>query len=401
MIFFTAIEATEEMDRGEMVIQIGSFLEKIPDQAHLITSGELYSPFLIMLSHKTYRITYLEDEFDEFDEVLERTTLPTFTLLLDKMHHMQCERIILYSTTNVLDHMMRIQYGNMKILDRHTSPENAYLDLLHHVAENGEKRVDRTGTGTRSVFGIKLEFDLTEGLPVLTTKFVPFRHILVELFWFLSGSTDTSFLEKNGVKIWRGNTSSDFLQKRGLVDYKEGDTGPLYGYQWRRFGETSERKGVDQIDRMLQLLKTEPTSRRILMSAWNPMDLDKMVLEPCHVSFQLYVRQGRWLDGMLYMRSNDLFLGAPWNIVCYSLLIYMYAHLTGYLPGKLVYTVGDAHVYEDHLEQVKEQYKRPVRWLPRLTIKSRDQKSMDDFQLEDFVLEGYYPHPRLSAKMSV
>lgn len=401
MIFFTAIEATEEMDRGDMVVQIGSFLEKIPNQAHLITAGELYSPFLLLLGHKSYQITYLEDEVDSFDDLLERTTFPTFTLLIDKMHHMQCERVILYSTLNVLDHMLRIQYGNMKILDRHKTSENAYLELMNDVLTKGEKRIDRTGTGTRSLFGIKLEFDLTEGLPLLTTKFVTFRQILVELFWFLSGSTNTSFLEQHGVKIWRGNTSTDFLQKRGLVEYKEGDTGPLYGYQWRRFGETPDRKGVDQIDRMLQLLKNEPTSRRIMMSAWNPVDLDKMVLEPCHVSFQLYVREGRWLDGMLFMRSNDLFLGAPWNIACYSILIHMYCHLTGYLPGKLVYTVGDAHIYEDHLEQVKEQYKRPVRPFPMLTIAKRGQSNMDEFVLEDFTLEGYHPHPRLTGKMSV
>jgi thymidylate synthase len=278
--------------------------------------------------------------------------------------------------------------------------ERAYLSELQTVLSQGEVRPDRTGVGTKSLFGRHLSFDLTEGFPLLTTKKLPFSHIVHELFWFLSGSTNTDYLKQKGVKIWEGNTSKEFLSRRGL-NLPEGSVGKLYGFQWRNFGGSDSSRGVDQIARVLDILKTDPTSRRMVISAWNPCQLDEMVLEPCHVLFQLYVREGKYLDGSLYMRSNDLFLGAPWNIACYSLLIHLYAHLTGYTPGKLVYTIGDAHLYLNHLSQVEEQLSREPRELPQVKIADRGQQTLDDFLPEDILLTGYEPHPVIRAPMAV
>lgn len=278
--------------------------------------------------------------------------------------------------------------------------EMAYLAELSSVLEFGEEREDRTGTGTKSLFGRQMTFLLTEGFPLWTTKRVPFAHVVHELFWFLSGATDTDYLKQKGVKIWEGNTSEEFLRKRGL-NLPVGSVGKLYGYQWRRFGETSDKKGVDQIQRVLDILRSEPTSRRMVISAWNPCELEEMVLEPCHVLFQLYVRQGKYLDGSLYMRSNDLFLGSPWNVACYSLLLHLYCHLSGYTPGKLVYTIGDSHIYLNHVSQVKEQLSREPRHLPRVVIRERGQKCFEDFVPEDIELYDYDPHPSIKGTMAI
>lgn len=284
--------------------------------------------------------------------------------------------------------------------------EIKYIHLLDKVLKNGKDRNDRTSTGTISLFGPQIEIDISSSFPLLTTKKLNFKNIVNELLWFLSGSTNTSFLKENGVTIWNGNTSKEFLEKRGLEEYKEGDTGPLYGFQWRHFGADfkkpliEDNKGIDQIERMLYLLKTEPESRRIFMSAWNPCDLDKICLEPCHVSFQLYVSSEGYIDGKLYMRSNDLFLGAPWNIACYSLLIYMFSHLSGYKPGKLIYSLGDSHIYKNHIEQVKKQLMMPLRPFPKLNIIKKCE-TFNDFDISSFELIDYYPHPYIKADMAV
>lgn len=292
---------------------------------------------------------------------------------------------------------------------RNNTSEINYLQLLRDVLDNGEKREDRTNTGTISLFGPQIEIDIKDSFPLLTTKKLNFKNIVTEVLWFLSGSTNISFLKENGINIWNGNTSREFLDKRGLTDYKEGEIGPLYGYQWRNFGgdfRNPNSKGIDQIQRMLDLLKSEPSSRRIFMSAWNPMDLDKMALEPCHISLQLYVAQDpcdeniKYLDGKLYMRSNDLFLGAPWNIAGYSLLIYMFAHICGYTPRKLIYTIGDAHIYSNHISQVYEQLCRPPRPFPKLRI-TKKCESFEDFDLDSFEIYDYHPHPFIKADMAV
>jgi thymidylate synthase len=282
--------------------------------------------------------------------------------------------------------------------------EQGYLSLLRNVLEDGEDRIDRTKIGTRSVFGPQLNFDLAlDGFPLLTTKHLPFKKILAENLWFISGATDTSFLKEQNVRIWDGNTSRSFLDQRGLNEYQEGEVGPLYGYQWRHFGgdfRDASKGGVDQLQRMLDLLRTDPTSRRIFMSAWNPMDLDKMALEPCHVSFQLYVSHGFHLDGKVYLRSNDLFLGAPWNIAGYALLLEMFAHLSGYTPGRLIYSVGDAHIYHTHKAAVETQLERMTKCFPRLVF-TRKHEKWEDFDMSSVVLEGYDPHPSIKAEMAI
>jgi thymidylate synthase len=282
--------------------------------------------------------------------------------------------------------------------------EQGYLSLLRNVLEDGEDRIDRTKIGTRSLFGPQLNFDLAlDGFPLLTTKRLPFKQILAENLWFISGATDTSFLKEQNIRIWDGNTSRTFLDQRGLGDYQEGEVGPLYGYQWRHFGgdfRDASTKGVDQLQRMLDLLRTDPTSRRIFMSAWNPTDLDKMVLEPCHVSFQLYVSHGFHLDGKVYLRSNDLFLGAPWNIAGYALLLEMFAHLSGYTPGRLIYSVGDAHIYHTHKTAVETQLERMTKCFPRLVF-TRKHERWEDFDMSSVVLEGYDPHPSIKAEMAI
>jgi dihydrofolate reductase/thymidylate synthase len=314
-----------------------------------------------------------------------------------------------FQTTNNIKSKCDINNCNIFIehrrYNRYNTPEKKYLTLLREVIDTGEYRNDRTGTGTLSIFGPQIEINIENSFPLLTTKKLNFKNIVTEVLWFLSGETNINFLKENGVNIWDGNTTKEFLNKRGLLDYKEGDIGPLYGYQWRNFGgdfKNPESKGIDQIQRMLELLKNEPTSRRIFMSAWNPLDLDKMALEPCHISLQLYISEGKYLDGKLYMRSNDLFLGAPWNIAGYSLLIYMFGHITGYIPRKLIYTLGDAHIYSNHIEQVYEQLNRPLRPFPKLKIlDNKIYKTLDDFTIDSFVLEDYFPHSFIKANMAL
>jgi thymidylate synthase len=292
---------------------------------------------------------------------------------------------------------------NFRVYNRYKTTETNYLRLIKTLLDTGEQRNDRTGTGTLSLFGPQIEIDVSDSFPLLTTKKLNFNNILTEVLWFISGSTNTKFLTDRGVKIWEGNTSREFLNNRGFTDYKPGDTGPLYGYQWRHFGgdfKSDFGGGIDQLERMVKILREDPTSRRIFMSAWNPNDLDKMVLEPCHVSFQLYVSEGKYLDGKLYQRSCDVFLGCPWNITCYSLLLYMFAHICGYTPRKLIMSFGDVHIYSNHIEQVKEQLTRPTRPFPTLKI-IKECKSFDEFDNDSFVIDNYIPHPYIKAEMAV
>lgn len=315
--------------------------------------------------------------------------------------HPGCEQVF---TPHHLDHFFAVHKG---IYHQYRTGENLYLELLSHVLKHGEQRTDRTGVGTLSVFGPQIEFDLQKGFPLLTTKRLTFSHILHEVLWYLSGSTDISYLHTHRVRVWDANTSRSFLDGRGLTDYPEGCTGPLYGFQWRHFGgdfrDLENKPGIDQLARVLSILRTDPNSRRMFMSAWNPVDLDKMCLEPCHVSFQLYVREGRYVDGKLYMRSNDLFLGAPWNIAAYSILIHQFAHLSGYLPGKLVYSLGDAHIYVNHIEAVRKQLERPVRPFPVLSIvdETKSIRDWSEWTSDAFHLHAYHPHEAIRAVMAV
>jgi thymidylate synthase len=261
-----------------------------------------------------------------------------------------------------------------------------YLDLMRHVLENGQRKNDRTGTGTLSVFGYQLRFDLQRGFPLLTTKKVHLKSIIHELLWFLQGDTNVRYLKENGVTIW-----DEWADERG-------DLGPVYGYQWRSW-PTPDGRHIDQISQVLGELKTNPDSRRMLVCAWNVADLPKMALMPCHALFQFYVADGR-LSCQLYQRSADIFLGVPFNIASYALLTLMMAQVCGLKPGEFIHTFGDTHVYLNHLDQAREQLSREPRPLPTMKL-NPNVASLFDFRYADFELRGYEPHPAIKAPVAV
>ena len=284
--------------------------------------------------------------------------------------------------------------------------ERAYLDLVREVMEKGVRREDRTGVGTLSLFGRQLRFDLRDGFPLLTTKRVFWRGVVEELLWFLSGSTDSRALSAKGVHIWDENGSREFLDSRGLAHRQEGDLGPVYGFQWRHFGAEYTtcqadytNRGVDQISECIRQIKETPHSRRIMFCAWNPASLQDCALPPCHVLCQFYVARGR-LSAQMYQRSADLGLGVPFNIASYALLVYMMAHVCQLEPGEFIHTVGDAHIYMNHLEPLREQLSRIPSAPPQLRIK-RKVDSIDDFTLNDFELLNYEPQKKINMKMAV
>ena len=271
-----------------------------------------------------------------------------------------------------------------------------YLDLVSHVLENGNEKGDRTGTGTKSVFGHQMRFDLSEGFPMVTTKKLHLKSIIYELLWFLKGDTNTNYLTENGVKIW--NAWAD----------ENGDLGPVYGHQWRNWNSDE----IDQIKEVIETLKTNPNSRRMLVSAWNPSVLpdtsksfsenvanNKAALPPCHAFFQFYVSDGK-LSCQLYQRSADIFLGVPFNIASYALLTMMMAQVCGYEAGDFIHTFGDAHIYSNHIEQLETQLSRELRPLPKMTL-NPEIIDIFDFTFEDFTLEDYDPHPHIKGAVAV
>ncbi len=272
------------------------------------------------------------------------------------------------------------------VICRITLTMKQYLDLLRHVNENGVEKSDRTGTGTISVFGYQMRFDLQEGFPLLTTKKLHIPSIIHELLWFLRGDTNTAYLNANKVRIWDAWADEN------------GDLGHIYGYQWRSW-PAPDGTGIDQIKNVVRSLKENPDSRRHIVSAWNVGDLDRMALPPCHILFQFYVANGR-LSCQLYQRSADIFLGVPFNIASYSLLTMMMAQVSGLQPGEFIHTLGDAHIYLNHMEQVKLQLTREPRELPVMRI-NPERRDIDDFVYEDFAVENYNPHSHIKGEISV
>jgi thymidylate synthase len=264
--------------------------------------------------------------------------------------------------------------------------ERQYLDLLAEVLERGALKSDRTGTGTRSVFGRQLRFPLHERFPLLTTKRLHLKSIIVELLWFLRGETNVRWLQERGVTIWDEWADAS------------GELGPVYGYQWRHWRAPDGRE-IDQIRQVLESIRTKPDSRRHVVSAWNPADVDRMALPPCHALFQFYVAEGR-LSCQMYQRSADLFLGVPFNIASYALLTLMVAQVSDLQPGEFVLTLGDAHLYLNHLEQAREQLARAPRSFPRMRLNGAV-RDLFAFRYEDFALEGYDPHPAIKAPIAV
>ena len=292
------------------------------------------------------------------------------------------------------------------------SDETQYLNLLQIILNENEKTIlrnNRTNIKTVSIFGPQIEFDLKKGFPLLTTKRVFFKGVVEELLWFLRGQTNNKILNEKDIHIWDGNGSKDFMNKLGL-DYPEGELGPIYGYSWRHFGgnydpnnpDSSHKNegGFDQIQYIINTLKTDPFSRRLILNGWNPCVLDKVALPPCHMMCQFYVSNEMELSCKLYLRSNDLFLGAPFNIASYSLLTHILADICKLKVGKLIYTIGDAHIYENHIEQVKEQLKRIPRDFPTLKIVEHPE-NIEDYRLESFVIKGYNPYPTIKAEMAI
>lgn len=261
-----------------------------------------------------------------------------------------------------------------------------YHDLLQHILDNGFSKTDRTGTGTMSVFGYQMRFDLKDGFPMLTTKKLHLKSIIYELLWFLNGDTNIKYLTDNGVKIW--NEWAD----------ENGDLGPVYGKQWRSWAKP-DGETIDQIAQLVHTLKTNPDSRRMIVNAWNVGELDQMALTPCHCLFQFYVADGR-LSCQLYQRSADTFLGVPFNIASYALLTMMLAQVCDLKYGEFVHTFGDVHLYNNHLEQAKEQLMRSPKSLPKMTI-NPEVKNIFEFKFEDFILSEYYPDPHIKAEVSV
>ncbi|MBR6859235.1 MAG: thymidylate synthase [Bacteroidales bacterium] len=261
-----------------------------------------------------------------------------------------------------------------------------YLDLLKHIRTNGVMKEDRTGTGTQSVFGYQMRFDLSEGFPLLTTKKVHLKSIIYELLWFIAGDTNVKYLQDHGVTIWDEWADAD------------GNLGPVYGHQWRSWPAPDGRT-IDQLSQVIDTIRRNPDSRRMLVTAWNPGEVDQMALPPCHCLFQFYVADGK-LSCQLYQRSADVFLGVPFNIASYALLTMMIAQVCGLQPGEFVHTTGDTHIYRNHFEQVATQLSREPRPLPRMIL-NPDVKSIFDFKYEDFTLEGYDPWPAIKAPVAV
>jgi thymidylate synthase len=261
-----------------------------------------------------------------------------------------------------------------------------YLDLMRQVLDRGVARSDRTGVGTRSIFGHQMRFDLADGFPLVTTKKIHLKSVIHELLWFLSGDTNIAYLKQHGVRIW-----DEWADERG-------DLGPVYGAQWRSW-TGADGGSIDQIRQVVEAIRSEPDSRRLIVSAWNPADLGRQALPPCHCLFQFYVAEGR-LSCQLYQRSADIFLGLPFNIASYALLTMMVAQVTALRPGAFVHTLGDAHLYTNHVEQAREQLARAPRPLPRMAL-NPEVGSIFDFVYEDFALSAYDPHPHIKAAVAV
>jgi thymidylate synthase len=288
-----------------------------------------------------------------------------------------------------------------------------YGSLLKDIIANGDSRDDRTGTGTVSVFGRQLRFDISKSVPLLTTKHVPYKSVIKELLWFLKGDTNANHLKEQGVNIWNANSTREFLDGRNLFEYQEGDIGPMYGFQWRHFGapyhgcdSDYSGHGVDQLQNVVNLLRHDPFSRRILMTTVNVNDLEKGCLHPCHgIVVQFYVSvegNEKRLSCHMYQRSVDTFLGLTWNIFSYAVLTYILAKMTGMKPKELVISTGDTHLYKDHIEQAHMQLTRQPYPLPKFVVKDRVQSSsFEDLTMDDFELQGYFYHPAIKANMSV
>lgn len=384
-----AVETENLLFRSDLHAAIKEFKGR---NIFIIGGAQIYRQFLEWYTPDRVYLTLLEKEH-ECD-----TFFPMD--LLDRSSYELTEKVSGKELT----------FQTLKYVNR---AELEYLSLTQRILDTGNPRVDRTRVGTQALFGQRLEFNLLNNeIPVLTTKRVAFLTMAKELLWFIGGNVDSKKLEDNKVFIWKGNSSREFLDGRGLTGYREGELGPVYGFQWRHFGAEYEGpeadytgKGVDQLQNMIDTLKTNPFSRRIIMSAWNVADLNKMALPPCHILYQLFVREDngkKFLSAQMYQRSVDGFLGEPFNIASYALLTHMIAAITGMEAERLVMVFGDTHIYDNHKAQMREQISREAYSFPRLRF-TRDLKgtNINDVTLKDFELLSYRCHPTIKAEMAV
>lgn len=373
---------------------------EFPNKRCFVIGGyKLYAAMLPLASK--LHITHIDKVIPDGD-----TTFPCFC---DFEIQSYSERLV---STHEQCAFQYITYVRASNLGKMIVNDMRYLKLLNTLLVSGSPRSDRTGTGTISMFAKQLRFDITQHVPLLTTKFVPWKACIKELLWFLKGQTDASILQEQGVRIWDGNTSRAFLDTRGLGDYPEGDIGCGYGFQWRHFGAEYTTckgdyngQGFDQIKFIINELKNDPFSRRIYMSSWNPLHMHKMALPPCHISAQFFVEESdgkKWLSCHMYQRSVDSFLGLPFNIFSYTALTYILATLCDMHPKELIISTGDTHIYQDHIEQVKEQIQRSPITPPKLIVNHRIKDiPIEDISIDDFDIVGYFHHNTLKGKMSV
>jgi dihydrofolate reductase/thymidylate synthase len=386
----------------------------------VIGGGSIYDLFLnnnidILLRPKYLYITEVKDYFkynvyNETDDYIFIKEIPDYYSLCSISEKMTYEN----------DSRITFRFLKYNLVNDSLNDESIFINTLSNIITNGNIRDDRTGTGTVSIFGTQMRFDISKSIPLLTTRFIPIRVIIEELLWFLRGDTDANILKDKNINIWNGNTSREFLDSRQLQHYKEGILGPGYGFQMRFFGarysqmlsdtstvDTSKIGGFDQLKYVLNLLKTDPFSRRIMMSYWNPPDFDKTALIPCHTNVQFYVEKDKNNDTLhlscqFYMRSNDFALANNFNIVSYSILTYILALKCGMQPKEIIFTCGDTHVYKNHIDPIKEQLSRSKRPLPVLLLDdSIKEKDFDKISFDDFELIGYYPHPSIKLSMAV
>ncbi|KXJ68326.1 hypothetical protein RP20_CCG004180 [Aedes albopictus] len=315
---------------------------------------------------------------------------------------------LIFSANKCVTAFSTIQHGKSNGQQEATNAEELqYLETIRRIIETGDKREDRTGVGTLSIFGTQMRYSLRDNvLPLLTTKRVFFRGVAEELLWFIKGSTNAKDLQAKNIHIWDGNSTREFLDASGFADREEGDLGPVYGFQWRHFGAKYKTchddytgQGIDQLAEVINRIKTNATDRRIIMSAWNVMDIPQMALPPCHCLAQFFVANGE-LSCQLYQRSADMGLGVPFNIASYALLTHMIAQVTGLKAGEFIHTTGDTHVYLNHIEPLKEQLQRMPKRFPTLKFK-RNVQSIDEFKFEDFEVCGYDPYPTIKMQMAV
>lgn len=362
----------------------------------IIGGSSIYEMFFYQIN--TLYITYI-DKYYETDQYFPKITYD-FKLTVNSRNHWSNSEECFYRF---------MKYERSSTYNSYTF-DIIYKNLMSKIIDSNDIRQNRTGIDTLSIFGEQLSFNIDKYVPLLTTKRVAWKSCIEELLWFMRGDTDANILKQKKVHIWDGNSSREFLDNVGLNHLKEGDCGANYSFQWRYFGqeyvncETKYEKNTsfDQIENIIHLLKTDPFSRRIFLSAWNPMDLDKTVLPPCHVSVQFYVDNNRGLSCHMYQRSCDVFLGLPFNIFSYTVLTYILAKKCDMTPKKLIISLGDTHIYTNHIEQVKEQLQRSILTYPILNISDNvKDKTIEDININDFELIGYFPHNSIKAPMAV